>query len=122
MISGWFWFGFQPSMKAIKGASSPSASHLILSLPGKKVLLDNSSSFEFFQQLAGKKNSLNNYEEVLKMEDLKIRQLLSFEVLEILREEGIVFNDVIMDGQRFIKRCHLLGFHPNKVWKAIKPF
>ena len=43
----------------------------------------------------------------------RIRNLYKFDVLKNLREDGIVVDFVILNSQRFIKRCHLLGKHPN---------
>jgi hypothetical protein len=60
------------------------------------------------------------FEEVLKME--RVRKLYLFDVVEILRKEGIVIDDVVMDTGKFVKRCHLLGFDPDKVYKVLHPF
>jgi hypothetical protein len=49
--------------------------------------------------------------EVLKVEDF--RMLDCFDVLKILREEGIVYGSVVLDSARLVKRCHGLGFKPN---------
>ena len=49
--------------------------------------------------------------EVLKVEDF--RMLDCFDVLKILREEGIVYGSVVLDGAGLVKRCHGLGFKPN---------
>ena len=40
----------------------------------------------------------------------ELRKLDVFDVLKVLREEGIVCGRVVIDSQRFIKRCHVLGF------------
>jgi len=45
----------------------------------------------------------------------KVRRLYVFDVLEILREDGIVVDDRIVDSAKFISRCHILGFKPDVV-------
>jgi hypothetical protein len=45
------------------------------------------------------------------MEDLEyLRNLDKEELIGILKEEGIVVGSVIMNSQKFVKRCHQLGF------------
>ena len=50
------------------------------------------------------------------MEDLKeLRKLDNFEILQILKEEGIIVGSVVMDSQRLITKCHQLGVMPNEL-------
>ena len=41
-----------------------------------------------------------------------------FDFLKMLKDEGVIVGGVVMDSQRFIKRCYMLGFKPSqfKVW------
>ena len=43
---------------------------------------------------------------------VSIRRLSYLEVLDIMREDGIVIDYVIMDSGKFIKRCFRYGIHP----------
>jgi len=56
----------------------------------------------------------SKFEEVLKMERLRIRSLDKIDLMEILKKEGIVYDEVIMDSGKFVRRCSLLGFDPSE--------
>jgi hypothetical protein len=60
--------------------------------------------------------------EHLTCKDLEgMRRLDTLEVLRILRREGIVMGQgVIMDSNRFIVRCHVLGFEPAEICNAMR--
>ena len=42
-----------------------------------------------------------------------MRKLNSEEFLKLLKDEGIVVDCVVMDFQRFVKKCLMFGFEPN---------
>lgn len=54
------------------------------------------------------------------MDDLKdLMNLDVYDVIKILRNDGIIIGFVIMNMSKFIKRCNLLGFNPDAVSKYI---
>lgn len=53
---------------------------------------------------------------MMKTDDLsEVRELYLDEVLEMLREDGIVVGRVVMSWPRFFMRCHLLGCDPDRI-------
>ena len=57
---------------------------------------------------------------MIKTEDCsKVRELYLSEVVDIMRENGIVFGKVVMSWPRFIKCCFLYGCDPAKVLNFI---
>lgn len=45
------------------------------------------------------------------MEDFKeLRKLTVFDVVRMARERGFIVGEVVMDSQRLIKFCNVLGF------------
>jgi len=53
---------------------------------------------------------------MVKTKDLSgVRELFPMELVDLLREDGIVVGCVVMSWSRFIKRCHLFGFDPVKI-------
>jgi hypothetical protein len=57
---------------------------------------------------------------MIKTKDLsRVRSLFPVEVVDLLREDGIIIGDVVMSWSRFIKRCYLLGFDPVKIKELI---
>ena len=42
----------------------------------------------------------------------EVKKLKPYDVLQILKDEGIVYQGIIMDVDKYLKRCHLLGVKP----------
>jgi hypothetical protein len=50
------------------------------------------------------------------MKDLKgLRKVDSFEILQMLKDEGIIIGSVVINSQRLLKKCHQLGVLPNEL-------
>lgn len=48
----------------------------------------------------------------MSSEEVKIERLNPFDVIDILKEKGIVIGDVIMNSEKYIRVCHILGVKP----------
>lgn len=57
---------------------------------------------------------------MIKANDLSmVRELYLDEVVDILREDGIIIGRVVMSWSRLIKRCHLYDVDPGRVLNFI---
>jgi hypothetical protein len=50
---------------------------------------------------------------------IKVREVYPFDVLQVLREKGIVLGKVVMDSRKFITVCGLHGVSPGSVMRLI---